>query len=192
VDVRILAATHQDLENLIRKGRFREDLFYRLNVFPLHMPPLRAHAEDIPELALHFLRLSAQRCRKDVRQIDDDALTALKGYSWPGNIRQLENVIERAVVITEGAVVTVNELSSEIFMSAAATDDRERANGQLHEAAHITKAENGGWRYERDRLEREQMVRALAAADGNKAEAARALGIARSTLVSKLKKLGLS
>jgi transcriptional regulator with GAF, ATPase, and Fis domain len=191
VDVRILAATHQDLENLIRQRRFREDLFYRLNVFPVRVPPLREHLEDIPELAMHFLRLSAQRDRKEVSQIDDEVLAAFKGFAWPGNVRQLENVIERAVVISEGSAVTVHELSPEVFPAPPLTDDPEDTPVRLREAAYATKAEAGSWRDERDRLEREQIVRALAAAAGNKAEAARALGIARSTLVSKLKKLGL-
>src|SRR5262249_4528520 len=85
VDVRIIAATHQDLEALIQQGRFREDLFYRLNVFPIFVPPLRERPEDIPELATHFMRLSAQRCRKEVTQMDDDVLAILKSYAWPGN-----------------------------------------------------------------------------------------------------------
>ncbi len=192
VDVRILTATHQDLEGLIRKGRFREDLYYRLNVFPVRMPPLREHLEDLPELAMHFVRLSAQRFRKDVTQIDDDALAALKGYAWPGNIRQLENIIERAVVITEGHTLTLNELSPEVLVTPGFHGEADEPAVHPHEAAHSGKPETTRWRSERDRLEREQMVRALAAAGGNKAEAARALGVARSTLVSKLKKLGLS
>src|SRR5262249_8309767 len=117
VDVRIIAATHQDLEALIQQGRFREDLFYRLNVFPIFVPPLRERPEDIPELATHFMRLSAQRCRKEVTQMDDDVLAILKSYAWPGNIRHLENVIERAVVITEGPVVSVHELPHELVRS---------------------------------------------------------------------------
>ncbi|MCC6420657.1 MAG: sigma-54-dependent Fis family transcriptional regulator, partial [Gemmataceae bacterium] len=118
VDVRILAATHQDLEGLIRAGRFRMDLFYRLNVFPVVVPPLRERREDVPELVQHFLRLAAQRCNKPVPQIDDDALAALRAYAWPGNVRELENVIERAVVIAEGPLVTLQELSEEILQVA--------------------------------------------------------------------------
>jgi transcriptional regulator with GAF, ATPase, and Fis domain len=198
VDVRILAATHQDLEALIRQGRFREDLYYRLNVFPIVIPPLRDRGEDIPELALHFLRLAGQRCRKDVSTIDDDALAVLKGYNWPGNIRQLENVIERAVVITEGPAVTVRELSRDIVQAvydcgALAGDDWPEGHGNGVSRGSVAaglgiQAE----RSERDRREREQLVHALTAASGNKAEAARALGLARSTLVSRLKKYGLS
>src|SRR2546425_10444300 len=102
VDVRVIAATHCDLEDAITDGRFREDLYYRLNVVTIPVPPLRQRTEDIAELATHFLRLYAQRCSKAVNQIDDDALLLLKAYSWPGNVRQLENVIERAVVVVEG------------------------------------------------------------------------------------------
>jgi transcriptional regulator with GAF, ATPase, and Fis domain len=197
VDVRILAATHQDLEALIRQGRFREDLYYRLNVFPIVIPPLRARREDVPELAQHFLRLSAQRCRKDVVAIDDDALAVLKGYAWPGNIRQLENVIERAVVIAEGPAVTALDLPAEL-VRAVHENGTPRAEYPQQDGiagartawpAGLTAAAGRG---ERARHEREELVRALAAAGGNKAEAARALGLARSTLVSRLKKYGLS
>jgi DNA-binding NtrC family response regulator len=153
---------------------------------------LREHVEDIPELAMHFMRLSAQRCHKDVSHIDDDVLAVFKAYAWPGNIRQLENVIERAVVIAESPTLTVHELSEEILQVPAPREEADDAPVRLQDAAYASKPENAGWRQERDRLDREQMVRALAAASGNKAEAARALGIARSTLVSKLKKLGLS
>jgi transcriptional regulator with GAF, ATPase, and Fis domain len=183
-DVRIIAATHQNLERLIEQGRFREDLFYRLNCFPITVPPLRERCEDIPELALHFLAQCGKRAGKNVTCIDDDAMARLKSYSWPGNIRQLENVIERAVVIVESATITEAELPPEIL--AADTEPAEEPavpNGAL--GIH-------GERAERDALERERLVRALAATDGNKAEAARALGLARSTLVSRLKKHGLS
>jgi transcriptional regulator with GAF, ATPase, and Fis domain len=191
VDVRVIAATHQDLEELIRQGRFRTDLYYRLNVISIPVPPLRERCDDIVELAVHFLRLYGQRCGKGELQIEDDALAALKAYDWPGNIRQLENFIHRAVVIAEGSSVTLKDLPPEL------------ADG-LPDA--VVRADPGwdaapdGWprdglraeREERDRSERERLVRALAAAGGNKAEAARALGLARSTLISRLKKLGLT
>jgi transcriptional regulator with GAF, ATPase, and Fis domain len=189
VDVRILAATHQDLEGLIRRGRFREDLFYRLNVFPVVVPPLRERPEDIPELALFFLQRCAARCKKDVAQIEDDVLCALKSYTWPGNVRQLENVIERAVVIAEGPAITLSDLPAEladgtesVSLSAWPEED-----GELSPLVGL-----GLRREERERRERELIVRALRAASGNKAEAARALGLARSTLVSRLKRYGLS
>ncbi len=187
VDVRIIAATHQDLDQLIRAGRFREDLFYRLNVVSIDLPPLRERTEDIPELALHFLRFYSQRCGKVVEQIDDDAMALLKAFPWPGNIRQLENVMERAVVIAEEPMITVNELPPELLGDGDTFDGEDDAREVIAVSAGI-RAE----RAERDRQERERLVRALAAADGNKAQAARALGMARSTLVSRLKKHGLS
>jgi transcriptional regulator with GAF, ATPase, and Fis domain len=199
VDVRVVAATHQDLEGLIAQGRFREDLFYRLNVFPIRVPPLRERAEDVPELAEHFLRLYAQRAGKGVPQLDDDALALLKAYPWPGNVRQLENVLERAVVIAEGPVITVEELPPDLLAAVAPhgfaapdPDGGDEANGYHPDAAFPFLSLTENVRAERERREREQFVRALAAAGGNKAEAARALNLARSTFVSRLKRLGLS
>jgi transcriptional regulator with GAF, ATPase, and Fis domain len=179
VDVRLVAATHQDLERLIREGRFREDLFYRLNVITLTVPPLRDRSEDLPELANHFLKTYAARSGKAVGQIDDEALIALRGYRWPGNVRELENAIERAVVVSDGPVLTASDLPAEVLQPADAT------------AFH-----GGGWglraeRQERHKRERDALVRALSSASGNKAEAARLLGMARSTLVSRLKKYRL-
>jgi transcriptional regulator with GAF, ATPase, and Fis domain len=213
VDVRILTATHQDLEDLIRQGRFREDLYYRLNVFPIFLPPLRERWEDLPELTMHFLKQAAQRCRKPVTHIDDDALAILKAYHWPGNIRQLENVIERAVVIAEGQAMTVRELPEDILREVdnltmplgeqGAGRERNLALGAFRSASQdpAEHAPTNGMprpphsRFERpgrERRERELLLRALETAAGNKAEAARALGLARSTLVSKLKKYGIS
>jgi transcriptional regulator with GAF, ATPase, and Fis domain len=192
VDVRVIAATHQDLERLIREGRFREDLYYRLNVLPIRVPPLRDRAEDIPELTLHFLRVYAERCSKAVAQVDDDVLAALKAFFWPGNVRQLENVIERAVVIADGPVLTRNELPPELAQAAdagwpPAAPGPGNGGGKSAEGPLGVRAE----RAERDRRERERLVRALAAAGGSKAQAARALGLPRSTLVSRLRKHGL-
>jgi transcriptional regulator with GAF, ATPase, and Fis domain len=180
VDVRIIAATHQDLERLIREGRFREDLFYRLNVLPIQVPPLRERREDIPELVEHFLRLHGPRCGKPDIQIDDDALAVLKGAPWPGNIRQLENALQRAVVVAEGNLLTVADLPPDLPQEPGDPVTVETLKGVAGERA------------ERDRREREQLVRAMAATNGNKSDAARALGMPRSTLVSRLKKYGLS
>jgi len=189
VDVRIITATHQNLEQLIRQGRFREDLFYRLNVFPIQVPPLRDRREDVPELAGHFIRMSSERCNKSVTYIDDDALAMLKAHSWPGNIRQLENMIERAVVIAEGPTISVHELPGELVRELDGMD------GMDGTTADDTVTGNGKTlifdRNARERQERDIIAQALAAANGNKAEAARALGLARSTLLSRLKKLGL-
>ena len=200
----------------MRQGRFREDLFFRLNVFPITLPPLRERVEDVPELAAHFLRLYAQKSGKEVTGLDDDALAALKTCRWPGNVRQLENVIERAVIVAEGPVITVRELPPELTADRPEREPTAHPGGILREADLLPAGETDLWspgltsplpgplaaspgstsvmqaeRAERERRERELLVRALAAAQGNKAEAARALGMARSTLVSRLKRLGL-
>jgi transcriptional regulator with GAF, ATPase, and Fis domain len=185
VDVRVLAATHRDLERLIDEERFRDDLYFRLNVIAIRVPPLRERREDIAELAQHFLRLYARRCGREAMQIDDDVLAALKTCTWPGNVRQLENVIERAVVVAEGPVITLRELPPELLDGLADDTAADRPGAELPPGVRAERAE-------RDRREREQLVRALAATKGNKAEAARVLGLARSTLVSRLKKHGLS
>jgi transcriptional regulator with GAF, ATPase, and Fis domain len=199
VNVRIITATHQNLESLIQQGRFREDLYYRLNVISIPVPPLRERREDIAELAMHFLRVFAQRSGKAVTQIDDDALAVLKGHRWPGNIRQLENVIERAVVVAEDSVVTAQDLPAEVVEAelgvlgvpgVPAWQRPLNGNGSSQPAAPSPGIQAEREQY--DRQERERLVRALAAADGNKAEAARVLGLARSTLLSRLKKHGLS
>jgi len=189
VDVRMVAATHQNLEQLIRHGRFREDLFYRLNVITLAMPPLRERPEDVPELAIHFLHLYAKKCGKPVQHIDDEALLALRAYRWPGNVRELENAIERAVVIADGPLLTLAELPEEVRRET----DAGEPDGVAFAAVDGAPV-HWGLRTERDSRnlrERDALVRALATTDGNKAEAARLLGLARSTLVSRLKKHGL-
>ncbi|MFN4259315.1 MAG: sigma 54-interacting transcriptional regulator [Gemmataceae bacterium] len=185
VDVRIIAATHQNLEELIHQGRFREDLYYRLNVISIEVPPLRDRSEDIPELVLHFLHHYAQKSGKGVAHVDDDAMMVLRGYHWPGNVRQLENVVERAVVVANAATVTVADLPAELLAAARVLPSE---NGGKFQLPLPRRSQSG----DRRQREREELVRALAAAAGNKAEAARALGIPRSTLLSRLKKHRLS
>src|SRR5262249_5619950 len=152
------------------------------------VPPLRQRLDDIPALAMHFMKQAALKCKKDLTSINDDAMVLLKSYSWPGNVRQLENVLERAVVIAEGPTIGVGELPAEVFQYA----DEEPIKGfsDISDESTVTRPLTP-LRRERLRMEREELLRAMAAAHGNKAEAARALGIARSTLVSRLKKFGL-
>jgi DNA-binding NtrC family response regulator len=179
VDVRIISATHQNLETMIHQGRFREDLYYRLNVISVQVPSLRDRREDIPELVQYFLKKYGTKGGLPLPQLDDDALLALKAYPWPGNVRQLESVVQRAVAVADGTLITINDLPREI----------------RSEATPLAPVTPAGWLSDladRDRQERDLLVRALTAASGNKAEAARALGLARSTLVSRLKKHGLS
>jgi transcriptional regulator with GAF, ATPase, and Fis domain len=208
VDVRLVAATHQNLEELIRQGRFREDLFYRLNVISLRCPSLRERKEDIFELALHFLRVYARHKEKSPTRIDEEALEVLTSYDWPGNIRQLENAIERAVVLCESDSVRRTDLPPEILAGAAtkaeaksrstttrpaATPREAVVSRRMRIPAAVTTVVSGsvGLSNELDHIEREKLSEALVRSGGNKAEAARLLGVPRSTLFSKLRKYGL-
>lgn len=200
VDVRLIAATNQDLKKLIVEGKFREDLFYRLNVISIVLPTLAERKEDIHELSLHFLKRTSQRLSKPLSQIDDDALDALKRYSWPGNIRELENVIERAVVLAEGESVTLRDLPQEVlerraapFKAGAARPSVDPRTPRGSSREHVEESVMAGTevfgRGAFDEIaEREALEDALRSASGNKAEAARLLGIPRSTLFSKLRK----
>ncbi len=194
VDVRIVAATHQDLEALISGGRFREDLYYRLNVISIRTPSLRERREDIFELALHFLGRHSQRVGKGITGLDDAAIEILSAYDWPGNIRELENVIERAVVLADGPAITPEDLSNEIrrpsrkksrVVSAVLHSGRGRSNSQVYSA------EDEPMDPEAKAYERRRLIDALEGANGVKSEAARLLGMPRSTLFSKLKKHGI-
>src|SRR5258707_9350113 len=111
VDLRVIAATNRDLRQMVGDGRFQEDLFYRLNVIPIELPPLRERRDDIPALVDHFVRKHAQRTGRRIDRIDDSVLTALQQYDWPGNVRELENTIERAVVLSAGPVMTGRAIS---------------------------------------------------------------------------------
>ena len=193
VDVRLIAATHQNLERLIAEGKFREDLYYRLNVISVTLPPLRERKEDLFELALYFLGLAAERAGKPITYIDEVALEAMSAYHWPGNIRELQNVIERAVVLCEGRQITIADLPHAVaqatFNPASTTgqdsgEARSRSTRLLAEAA-VSRTVIGS------DSERQQLVSALARCNGNKAEAARLLGIPRSTFFSKLRRHGL-
>jgi transcriptional regulator with GAF, ATPase, and Fis domain len=220
VDVRILAATHQDLEELIRSGRFREDLYYRLNVICLETPALRARREDIVELALGFLDVQARRTGKLVTHLEPEAVEALLAHDWPGNIRELENVLERAVVLADGSAVTSEDLPPEIrqpgrrrprlsgpvkadtgSLSVAAGANRAHPAGKPAAASRaIAPSWNAPgllapvedeWDAEFVAYERSRLVDALSEAKGNKSVAARLLGMPRSTFFSKLKKHGI-
>ena len=179
VDVRIVAATNRNLEKMLEKGEFREDLFYRLNVIRIEIPPLRSRREDVFPLAIHFLNKSARQVGKPIRGIDDDAVQMLKSYDWPGNVRELENLVERAVVLAEGPKLTLADFPAEIARSVPT--EAVRRGAQESEALPDRMG----------RMEMESLKEALSEAGGNKSEAARLLGLARSTFLSKLKKWGL-
>lgn len=217
VDARIIAATHQDLEGLIQQGKFREDLFYRLNVIPLFIPSLRDRPDDIFELAVHFLHVHAAQSGKQVARIEHDAIECLMNHDWPGNVRELENVIERAVVLAEGGAITLADLADEIRRSSSArrspwgrstrrpTLARSPAAGGVAPPSSSRPARTGSSAASSARVDssepedleledyqKSRLLDALEQANGNKSEAARLLGIPRSTLFSQLRKHGLS
>ena len=167
----MIAATNRDLQEAIRDGEFRSDLFYRLNVIPVHLPALREHADDIPLLVHHFVESCAARLGRDPLRVSDDAMECLMRHTWPGNVRELENAVERLVVLNRSGAV-----EREALPASLQTGDDAAARivpGTLQE------------------MERRRVADALRDSAGNKKLAAKKLGIHRSTLYAKLRRHGL-
>lgn len=174
VDVRIVAATNQDLSDLVSKGSVRQDLFYRLNVFSIRVPPLRERIDDIPLLVTHFIEKGKERFRKNVSGISQEAMAALMGYDWPGNVRELENVVQRMMVVAESETLQAQNLPSEIH--GTETDSRRSAPGL-----------KGMARESSEMVERRAILDALEKTHGNVTHAAKELGVSRATLQNKMK-----
>jgi len=191
IDVRVLAATHRDLDAAVAEGRFREDLLYRLRVVPLQVPPLRERREDIGALAEHFVARYAEPLTGGPRYLSRDALALLERQRWPGNVRELENAIKRALVLGAGEVLTPQDFA---FLEQAAAPAQGSFKDQLR--AEIEKAiESGGddvYRHLLERVERPLIETALLRTDGNQIRAARLLGINRNTLRKKIADLGIA
>jgi formate hydrogenlyase transcriptional activator len=171
VDVRLVAATHRDLAGMVRRNEFRSDLYYRLNVFPVLLPPLRARSEDIPALVTHFVEIFGRKIGKPIENIPDETLSALSSYSWPGNVRELQNLIERAVILANDGV-----LPNPLPLTGTEVIAVSPAQGTLKDS------------------ERALILRTLEAAGwliGGPTGAAAKLGLKRTTLISKMKKLGI-
>jgi formate hydrogenlyase transcriptional activator len=171
VDVRVIAATNRDLSQLVEERTFRMDLFYRLNVFPITLPPLRDRREDIPCLASHFAGKAAARMQRTIRPLPSEAMQAMMDHSWPGNVRELQNLIERAVILAEDGVLRVPP-----FRSARFIEDADFGCNTLED------------------MDREYILRVLDERDwvvGGRGGAAQRLGLPRTTLISKMKKLGI-
>jgi DNA-binding NtrC family response regulator len=181
VDVRVVAATNRDLGEAVRDGAFREDLFYRLNVVPIHLPPLRERAEDIPLLVEHFLARFNERLGKGVLTVEPDALAALLAHRWPGNIRELENLMERTVLLAEGPRIAARDLVGVPAGAAPAAAEEDLDELDLKEYVRVHTAQ----------LERARIRRVLETVDGNVTRAARRLGISRKSLQTKMKEYGL-
>jgi DNA-binding NtrC family response regulator len=181
VNVRVLAATNQDLEVAIREKRFREDLFYRLNVIPIETPPLRERRDDIPLLVQHFLEIMRREKGRPIESISSDALKLLCDYDWPGNVRQLENVVEQISVLTSHSEIRVEDLPPQL---------RGPKEPLPFEAPHVS---NQGIVFNDvvERIQRDLILQALELSHGNKNRAAQLLGLNRTTLLEKMKKMNL-
>ncbi len=178
VDIRVIAATNQDLEEMVRRGRFREDLYYRLNVIPIRVPPLRERVADIPLLVQHFLHEFSRKKKKPNKRLNPEAMDLLLSYSWPGNIRELENLMERMVILSEGDEIQVTELP-ERFRSkpaAAAAKPQEIPDHGIHLTAAVQE------------FERDLILKALDKSNWVKSRAAQLLNLNRTTLLEKMKK----
>jgi DNA-binding NtrC family response regulator len=178
-DARIIAATHQDLARLMAEGRFRGDLFYRLNVYPITLPPLRERQEDLDPLTMHFLKRFSQALRKEVRGISREAMGWLERYPWPGNVRELAEVIERAVARCQGPTVTTQDLPQ-------ALREPSRVSGSSGEAVRRPAGAMTG-----ADLEKQLIQQALEQAHGNKSQAAKILGLSRTQLRLRMRQYGL-
>jgi DNA-binding NtrC family response regulator len=177
-DVRIVAATNQDLSQAVAEQRFRADLFYRIHVITLHLPPLRQRRADIPLLVAHFLRKYTQQNAKPITAIAQQALQRLQAYPWPGNVRELENVIERAVVLAQGPMIGIEDLPPELH-------DQDSVSMPEHHVVLSTDATLA-------QIERAAIVQTLQRHAGNRQVAARVLDIGLATLYRKLKEYNLA
>ena len=178
VDVRVLATTNRDLRAEVAAGRFREDLFFRLAVIPLEVPPLRQRRDDIPELVEHFLARSAERLHREPCRLDAAATELLMSYHWPGNVRELENIITRASVLNGGAPIAADELRPWLIDASGASDDSGAASGEIPMGLSLRE------------MERKMIQATLEHFDGHRAKTAEALGIGIRTLSGKLKEYG--
>ncbi len=174
INVRVLAATNRDLEEAVAKGSFRRDLFFRLNVLSLRIPPLRERRQDIPLLAGHILERLAQTSGRDY-QLSDDAMKSLLAYDWPGNVRELENCIQRCCALTSGPTINVVDLPSSITGAPERTVTKAATQSRI-----ISMAD----------LEKQTILGAIAQLAGDKLMAAKLLGIGKTTLYRKLKEYG--
>jgi DNA-binding NtrC family response regulator len=179
VDIRMIAATNRDLRAALEEGTFREDLYYRLNVVPIDIPPLREHKEDIPELVNHFLARFAADNEKEIEGITPAAVSVLMEYHWPGNVRQLENSVERAVALSRGRVIDVDDIHLDSTQAKGVAASSGAPDQLLPEGMTLEQWEDN------------MIKEALRRANGNKSQAARLLGLSRNALRYRLGKLGV-
>jgi DNA-binding NtrC family response regulator len=182
VDVRILAATNRNLEDMVKEGRFREDLYFRLSMFHIHIPPLRERRSDLPGLVRHLMRKAGEAFSGGMLEIDTEVESALQAYNWPGNVRQLENVIHRAYILADGGRITMSDLPPEISRMSLS---KEASGGTIISG-------EGGLREQLRLIELEIIVQAINDVGGDRKAAAQKLGIGLSSLYRKMDELGAS
>ena len=180
VDVRIIAATNRDLEKAVKEGTFREDLYYRLNVIPLHLPPLRKMKEDVPLLVEHFVAEISKRKKKEPPKISPETMNYLVNYKWPGNVRELENLIERLIILKEGDHITPDELPERFLEN--------RQMPKVVTKSKLLSSEGVDLNLVLDEIENNMIIQALEMSKGIKSKAASLLGLNRTTLIEKMKK----
>ncbi len=190
-DIRVVAATNRDLEAEVKAGRFREDLYYRLNVVPLHLPPLRERSEDVPALARHFFEaLTADLGRPELEGFADETMALLVAYSWPGNVRELSNVVERVVLLSAGPLVEPRDLPDSLRSRASGPSDDPASDGSTSDGRIEASLPEVGIDLKAaiDAYESAMVRQALERSGGNKKRAAELLGLNRTTLVEMLKR----
>ena len=175
VDVRVILATNADLKEMVNQNKFREDLYFRISTFPISLPPLRKRKEDIPSISRHFCQEISKELHKDVLEIEDEAIKALIDYHWPGNIRELRNTIEKAVIVAKGKMITVNDLHLEAAQPSLTKDYKRLSYKEAKRQFEIEIIEN-----------------ALAQSRGNQSEAADNLGISRDLLIRRMRKYNIN
>jgi nitrogen regulation protein NR(I) len=186
VDVRLIAATNRDLEKEVEAGRFRKDLYYRLNVVPMHLLPLRERATDVPALVRHFIEKYNRRLNKKIEGISDDALTQLQAYPWPGNIRELENMTERVLLFADGPRIELKDLPEPVRGGTAAAALAVGATPEVGETPL-----KDFLKQRQAQIEKSFIVQALTKTEGNVTRAAKLLQISRKSLQTKMKEFGL-
>ncbi len=189
VDTRVILATNEDLARAVQEGSFRQDLYYRVNVVNIVLPALRERAGDIPLLVDHFLREAAETCDREVEGFDSEALAAMQSYGWPGNIRQLENVVERAVLLSRGPLLTIEDLPPELTGQQNSFADA--SSHRSAEAIGMHDVQGKSLREALEGPERQIILQVLRANNWNRAATAETLDINRTTLYKKMKRLGL-
>jgi transcriptional regulator with PAS, ATPase and Fis domain len=191
VNVRIISATNKNLENAIAAKTFREDLYYRLKVITITLPPLRVHPEDIPLLTNYFLSRHCQEMKKPMVTIPPETMEALMKYSWPGNVRELENMLKRALLLSKNNVITPDLVQSELSASAPASAE---ITGQSYSSLipeNLEEFQGTLFKHVIEKIEKEVIEKALAHCKGNQVKTAKLLGISRAMLIERLEKFGL-